>query len=370
MATVIIALVSEQRMQNIIPVFQDGLGFARVYLVRSVDADQPGSKLGRALADTMEALRACGVAAENAEPSVDAYAVEAARRVVLELINRSSPPAPVVNFTGGTKCMSIGAFLAARDAGVAALYVDTANERLIWFHPDGTAREEPFVLGGRLGVEVYLRSYGRPVDGSRTRKHAMPTEAFDLADELLAWWPGCLPTLEKLGDAQSQGRPHVAASELDPEIVSLLASYGYVAAGSNVAITPRGRPVLNKGKWLEAMACALLRKSGYFDEVRANVCLRGVQNELDVVVARNGMVAVLECKGGLLGGTGTLDRLQAIRGTLGTFVRSFLVTSRAGGEVPADFRERAGLYGIRRIVTAEDFLQVADIVREGMRGGP
>ncbi|MBC7104996.1 MAG: DUF1887 family protein, partial [Firmicutes bacterium] len=128
--------------------------------------------------------------------------------------------------------------------------------------------------------------------------------------------------------------------------------------------------VLNKGKWLEAMACVLLRNSGYFDEVRTNVCLRGVQNELDVVVARNGTVAVLECKGGSLGGAAILDRLQSIRTTLGTFVRSFLVTSRAAGEVPADFRERAGLYGIRKIVTAEDFLQVADIVREEMRGGP
>ncbi len=56
--------------------------------------------------------------------------------MVLDLIERGSFSTTVVNFTGGTKCMSVGAFLAAREAGVMALYVDTANERLIWFHPD------------------------------------------------------------------------------------------------------------------------------------------------------------------------------------------------------------------------------------------
>ncbi|MBC7106224.1 MAG: DUF1887 family protein, partial [Firmicutes bacterium] len=179
---------------------------------------------------------ACGLAAENAEPGVDAYAVEATRRAVLELIGRSPPCVPVVNFTGGTKCMSVGAFIAAREAGVKAVYVDTANERLIWFHPDGTAREEPFALGGRLSIEVYLRSCGRPVDPERTKRNALPAEAFELATRLLALWPRCLATLDKLGDAQSRGRTHVAAAEVDPETVALLASYGYVEGDGRVGI--------------------------------------------------------------------------------------------------------------------------------------
>ncbi|AEG14088.1 hypothetical protein Desku_0466 [Desulfofundulus kuznetsovii DSM 6115] len=49
-----IALASEQRMQNVIPVFQKGLGFEKVYLIRSIDADQPGSHFARAVSDVKE----------------------------------------------------------------------------------------------------------------------------------------------------------------------------------------------------------------------------------------------------------------------------------------------------------------------------
>ncbi len=198
----------------------------------------------------------------------------------------------------------------------------------------------------------------------------MSKEAFELAADLLALWPGCLLTLEKLGDAQSQGRRYVAAAELD-ETVALLRSYGYVRTeGNDLEITARGKPVLNKGKWLEAMACVLLRKSGYFDEIRANVCLQSIENELYLVVARNGKAAVLECKAGSLGGQGTLNKLQSIRSTLETFVRGFFVTSHTVDRIPWYFRDRADGYGIRRVVTVEDLLHLSDIVREGMRGGP
>lgn len=367
MSKTMVALASEQRMQNIIPVFQRGTGVTEVLLVRSTDADQPQSRLALALSHTLEALRERGVDAESEGPGVDAYMVEDTRRVVLEIVHRAAPARTVINFTGGTKCMSIGAFLAAREVGATALYVDTANERLIWFSSDGGVREESFALS--LDVETYLRTYGRSVDRERTNKQALPPEAFDLARSLLGLWPECVSTLDRFGDAQSQGLQLVESKGLNSQVTALLQEFGFISAeGDRWKITPQGKRVLNKGKWLEAMGYVLLSDSGYFDDVRVNVCLRDIDNELDVIVSRNGKLAFLECKSGRLGGTTELNRLQSICSTLGTFARGFFVAS--ADQVPRHVEARAKGYGIRKVITREGFLQLAEVVRDGMRGGP
>ncbi|NPV30456.1 MAG: hypothetical protein HPY58_12575 [Firmicutes bacterium] len=51
-----IALVSEQRMQNVIPCYQAGAAYAEVHLVRSLQADDPGLPHARARLDTIGVL--------------------------------------------------------------------------------------------------------------------------------------------------------------------------------------------------------------------------------------------------------------------------------------------------------------------------
>lgn len=121
-----IALVSEQRMQNIIPCYQEGLAFAEVHLVRSLEAETPGNALSRAWRDTKRALENA-VQVWDVPPPVDAFNVSAARAAVKAAIEQltSKGLRVAVNFTGGTKCMSVGAFLAAMEAGCLAFYVDT-----------------------------------------------------------------------------------------------------------------------------------------------------------------------------------------------------------------------------------------------------
>lgn len=370
MSRVMIALASRERMQNIIPVFQKGQEIKRVYLIRSTDADQPGSEFARAVSDTKETLASlASVEVEICDPAVDAYAFEDTRRTTAEIIGRETPSDIVVNFTGGTKCMSIGAFLATREGGATSLYVDTANEKLVWFRPESSIQEEPFDLGGRLTVPVYFYSNGRRIDEQRTRKQALPERAYELARELLSLWPQCGPTLEEFGRAISQGQNRLSRAGLDVRIANLLKQYGLIApvADGSWEVTREGRAVLT-GKWLEAMAYVLLEGSGYFDDVRVNVCLTGIENELDVVVARNGQLAVVECKSGALGGQTTLNKLKAILTTLGRFTRGFFVTSRTADQIDSNFRARATEYGIRGIITADQLFQVGDKVKEGMRG--
>ena len=363
-----IALVSAQRMQNIIPVFQKGSDFEKVCLVRSTDADVTGSRFARAWQDTINALSE-DLVVHSAEPAVGAYGIAETQQLVADLISRETPDSVVVNFTGGTKCMSVGAYLAAQGAGVTALYVDTANEKLVWFTEE-QRREEVFDLVGRLTVSVYFRANGKRVDEERTRQHALPKKAYAANHDLISAWPECVGTLETFGRAISQGRHKVNSGLVNGEIATILARHDLIVeTGTDWQVKEQGRAFLT-GKWLDALVHVLLERSGHFDDVKSDLRLRGVENELDVLATRNGQLAIIECKSGSLGGQTTLNKLQAIRTGFGTFARTFFVTSRQNSKVDHNFRERAREYGVRQIITAESILQIADEVKTGMRGTP
>jgi hypothetical protein len=207
MAKIMICLISEQRMQNIIPLYQRGASFKEVYLVRSKDADEPDSRFATAWKNTQDVLQQ-NFMIQSVEPAVDAYRIAETQKAIADLLadllKRAERDQIVVNFTGGTKCMSIGAYIAARDAGVIALYVDTANEKLVWFYPDDSVQQEKFDCS--VAVEVYLQAYGKQLDEDRTRGKALPKGAYPAAQELVNLWPRCRETLEAFGKAISEKR--------------------------------------------------------------------------------------------------------------------------------------------------------------------
>ena len=354
MIKTMIALVSAQRMQNIIPVFQKGTNFEKVWLVRSTDADMPDSRFAKAWQDTDNALGA-NLTVHSAEPSIGAYGITEAHQLVTDLISNEPPDSVVVNFTGGTKCMSVGAYLAARDARITALYVDTANEKLVWFS-EKRKQEEGFDLIGRLTVPVYFQANGKRIDVKRTRKHTLPENTYNATRELLLTWPQCVDTLETFGKMISQGQNEVESNLINSDVATILARYNLIRqTGTNWQVNRQGRAFLT-GKWLEVLAHVLLERSGNFDDVKSNLRLQGVENELDALATRNGQLAIIECKSGDLGGQTTLNKLQAIRTGFGTFARTFFVTSRQESEVDHGFRERAREYGVRPIITVETFM--------------
>jgi hypothetical protein len=372
MAKIMICLISEQRMQNIIPLYQRGASFKEVYLVRSKDADEPNSRFATAWKNTQDVLQQKFMI-QSVEPAVDAYGIAETQKTIADLLadllKRAERDQIVVNFTGGTKCMSIGAYIAARDAGVIALYVDTANEKLVWFYPDDSVQQEEFDCS--VTVDVYLRAYGKQLDEDRTRKHALPKGAYPAAQELVNLWPQCRKTLEAFGKAISkEGKNWVDTNEVDDNVAGILENSGFIQRKQNVwEVTQQGKPFLTGG-WLEAMVYVLLRDSKNFDDVQIRWCIKGIENELDVLLTRNGQMAIIDCRSGDLGGQTTLNRLQALRSVFGTFARTFFVTSRDKDDVDNAFLQRAKEYGVREIVTSESLLDIAKIIREKMRGVP
>jgi hypothetical protein len=362
-----ITLVSAQRMQNIIPILQRDANYRQLWLIRSEDADVPNSRFSMALQQTIEALEGF-LDTRSAEPSVGAYGIADTQAIVATLLRESGGEA-VVNFTGGTKCMSIGAYLAARQAQTNALYVDTANEELVWFCPDGRIQKEKFDLVGRLTVRTYLKANGKNVDEERTQRYVLDQTAIDVARRLWDLWPSCIEGLEALGLAVSNR--NAPPPSLEPDLASVLEAGG-LAKKNNIGdwkATRKGRRFLT-GRWLDALVHTLLLDSGEFDDVQLNLRLKGVENELDVMTTRRGQLALVECKSGSLGGQTTLNKLQAIRSGFGTFARAFFVSSRYDDQIDGLFRDRAREYGVREVITRESLPQIVSIIKHRMRGTP
>ncbi|WP_334109906.1 Card1-like endonuclease domain-containing protein [Thermodesulfitimonas autotrophica] len=371
-----IALVSEQRMQNIIPCYQKGLAFAEVHLVRSLEAEASGSALSRAWRDTKRALENT-VQVRDVPPPVDAFnvsAVQAAVKAAIEQLT-SKGPRVAVNFTGGTKCMSVGAFLAAKEAGCPAFYVDTDYERFLWYGPDREVEERKFDLRP-ITVPLYLAAYGLTYKKSDYQEELQ--QLSKLLDLILAFWPQCVPTLEKWAEFAKKGQKPGPYASLQPsnlfanQFVSLLLRYKLLDDKSGeLNFTKRGVDFFTGG-WLELTVYHLLRShsndvAASFDDVQWSVKaeLEGVENELDVVLTRKGQLFVIECKSGDLrgpAGQATLNKLEALRFRLGRFARLIFVTSRLDSEIPAPFRARAQEYGIRQIVTRENLTRLPELL--------
>lgn len=306
---------------------------------------------------------------ESAEPAVGAYGINETREIVAEIIQKEAANSVTVNFTGGTKCMSIGAYQAAQEAGAGAVYVDTANETLVWFR-DAEPEPESFRLEGRLTVPLYLQANGRVVDEKRTEKHHLIPAAYEAARQLVLSWPHCVSSLEIFGKAISQGQSVVDNVAVIDEVARILIEHHFVQRQpEGWRIMPIGKAFLG-GKWLEAMVHIMLEGSKLFDDVASELRLAGVESELDVLVTRNGVLAIIECKSGDLGGQTTLNKLQAIRTGFGTFARTFFVTSRESSQVNDAFRNRAREHGVRAIITAEGFPQLATEMKKLMKGTP
>lgn len=368
MPTTMVALVSEQRMQNIIPVLQAGADVTEVVLVASTEADNANSRFAQALSDTIAALRALDVNAHEAPSKVDPYDTWATYSVVSEALRHR--PDTVVNFTGGTKCMSIGAYMAARDHTAPAIYVDTANERILSFRPDNgfTPNPQAFALRSPLTVQVYLLANGQNLDLAQTTARAFTDNELAIARQLLARWPTCVNTLHALARTIYEPSQPASRHAYDAPTVDLLERAGYIEITAHVPHpTPLGRGFIT-GRWLEAIVHSLLKDSGDFDDVQSNFVIEGVVNELDGLATRNGQLAVIECKSADKVKQDMLNKLQAISTKLGRFARLFFVTSLSAQEVNDSFRERARQYGVREIITLETLLDIAERVKKGMQG--
>ena len=150
MPITLIQLVSEQTMQNVVPAI--ALKPSRlVHLVTPKVAARSGQ--------IAEAVRQAHVTTdlENIQlsqmPSL-AETRDAIERAIEDVL--AAGDLPVVNFTGGTKLMSIGAHQAAAAAEATSMYVDTEFRH---FTDGGTGKPLTDLLGDDLSFTPFQRAF-------------------------------------------------------------------------------------------------------------------------------------------------------------------------------------------------------------------
>ena len=226
----------------------------------------------------------------------------------------------VVNFTGGTKVMSISVVepvVALEDGRLSAIYVDTARRKVIRLMsgPDGR-RHEHEELECRVKFREYLALQGeklgrsQPVATTTMKSRQAAAEALAMDARYRSWFK-----MQREGFVRSSGRTSTLK-----EYFRWSGSDGASLAWGPTEMMFEGQKLPVKdggvfltGGWLEEFVQARLQAKRGFDEVVRSAVLKlrpetlkrlpgfhasDDKNELDVVVTRLARAALIECKSG------------------------------------------------------------------------
>gem|GEM_PF-2983774 len=373
---VLLALVGEQPMPIIIPVFQRPPD--KLVLLCTPQTARMVGRIRRALS-LADATREVQVAKH--QTAFSPYDPEQVEKECLAAIEDCGDCEISINITGGTKVMSAAAVLCAHSIGAEAVYVVTDGAgTLVKWRKDSVTHEPVDV---RIPIDVRFASHGlQAVPGNPWE------ESYIEASRLLADLTSTHPH-QRL--TQSVARTRIACdtrevclwrpSAAEKTAAWRLADMGFwhatLGSDSALRIGLFDDPVCRDfvcGKWLEAYAYQACSGSGApFDQCWPNVVISSkdglVVNELDMVVCKNEEMAVCSCK---TGGRVAKDEareaiyeLDSVAGAMraGRYCRKVLISSRFG--LPDSAFGRARESGIT-VITGQDLPRLADMIAKAM----
>lgn len=305
-----ILLVSDQPMANLQAALHPELGVGEVHLV--VSGDMQANGRGDWLAEVLEARGLACRWHSVAEPWDPAPTRSLVSRLVAD-----DPERWIVNLTGGTKPMSIGADRAAIEAGVRdLLYLEADSGRLRWLW----GNRPPLTDIVRIKVSETLRAHGYRADIGRPAPDdwAALAEAMDqaLVGKTQQAWNRLFFEAGKRLKAQ-QGwntepvavAPQVAGIPAIAELLERAQSLKLCAwSGTSLTILTAEAHQFLAGGWLELLAYRALaarREALGLQDLALNLRAReagGASNEVDVAAMRGRRLLLLECKTGRVDG--------------------------------------------------------------------
>ena len=332
-----IALVSDQRMQNVIPVMQKGAGYDQLVLVMSRDRStgKPLPRYERSAEDLKTVLGPCVSAVTISDRYVDPFNIDHIRETVAGLIgDLRGTSETVVNISGGTKPMAIGALQAAQSLAIRSLYTDTENGEILWLSPDGSINTD-FIDVHHLDVSAYIRAYGETV-ASAVKVDDLPQEqvkwATLIGDNHRVMFDNIINRVNRQVRIARQNGPHlpircaVAPSKQSRAIIQELENEGlwrWHAASEEIEMVDRKSAIFLNGIWVEVYAAVKMEASDAFDDVLLNVTLTGVEGEIDIAAVSNGKLVLIECKSNLTTSE-HLGKLDSFRRRLGgSFAKAY-----------------------------------------------
>lgn len=358
-------LVSEQPMPSLLAACDKRLEVDEVLLLYTPQMDDAQRRLAQVLS-----RRGIAVRSESISDSVDPRATaEVVRRIVA-----AEPSRWIVNVTGGTKPMSIGAALAARETGVhGILYLDHATGMGHWLFTD----RETSPIDARLGLSDVLEAHG----WSLTRFPAPSSQEIDLAWKIFhcmdrharqAWngWMEAVRT--KCEPRRRGGRWRASPVPRPADLLSnlpnadrqrgLIATRRMARAAQEagfVQLTEEGLRVPDQrthrflaGDWLSAVTWSVLKRNQDtlgLSDLAAHAetkSAQGTSAEIDVLALQGRRLLVIEAKTARLSGRGVqehrpmavADRLAFLKRMGGLKTSSILVSLE-----PLDHAQKSGL---------------------------
>lgn len=369
----LIQLVSEEAVQNLLPVL--ALRPASVVHVRTSKTKERSNWI-------IEAARQSGVEAFKKDLDLEEMpgiknTYDAVACAIDEALGLEQTP--VVNFTGGTKLMSIGAYQAAAARKVDSIYVDTEH---LHFTDGGTSSNLPRLVNGdfsfspigrMLNVDSisYANGSERVTPGKDWRKYA-ETAAFMLQhqDDERRCWQAVNKDLFQNGAEPKEPEKWKSLKDRNlniPQECAVLAAEAGLLERNNMGFAlpsklidelnhnPRAVESLKfitsffSGAWWEVAVAKAASESGLFRDLRWSVNIgakySGPGREEDIVAVQGVQAVYVSCKRGgaksrLLGQLDELDNRGRTIG--GRFVRKFLaVYLPLNDRTGADVRKRA-----------------------------
>lgn len=374
-----IALVSDQRMQNIIPLLQKEMAYDNLVLVMSKERQtgRPLPKYTKAANDLMTVLQRYLTVRTN-DNFVDPYDIEAVRFVIGNLVRAYLEQGNVVvNISGGTKPMAIGALRAAQAAGIACIYVDTEDNEILWLKPDDSTESEAIQIT-QFDVSLYIQAYGERVTTSKTIAELDVTHkvwATLIGDQHKVIYQRIIvpiTTAIKQSRKRRTGFPiicHTTPTKNQLQVIEQLTQanlWSWDPISQQISITEESSAEFLHGTWVEVYTAIQLHKSGLFNDVRLNVKLDGIEGEIDIAAVSNGKLVLVECKSNVQQSQ-QLSKLDSFRLRLGgSYAQAYYVRA-SEANAPA-IRKQCQKYRLDGVFFGAELNGMGEKIGKKMRG--
>ena len=376
---VLIAPVGEQPTPNLIPLFA-AKPEERSECVQFLVSDN--ERIKKVADHLCEALNQDPQTAHVIVPeaqSMSAWNLENARSELRQVVDKYQGDEVTVNLTGGTKIMSLAAYLEATSARRPMIYVNTERGEMLRFDGSGNPLA-PSPLQVKIPIETQLWAAGqrfkrnpkKPIQTIQT----VPADRAAFVKRLVANYPAAYEqSLGKIigqikNEAKRQGVSKVkcqirfSPTNAGRETIQQMENMGLVLwnkASNLLGVAHTEAWEFLDGGWVETYSLVHLSESGFFDKVLGNVEVEDFEGELDVVVSLNGRLGIVECKTKGTHGEGAtfiaskLRQHEAIFG--GTYARALLALASRGHF--RDIEHIAEQYGIGKVIFGEDLRNLA-----------
>ncbi len=149
--TIMVSLIGEQNLPNLLPILH--LKPEQVILVCTAFTKKTAVRLANLIQDSTKVTQL----------DVDAYDIDKTKKQILNAVSSLSASEILINFTGGTKMMSLAAYQAAIELNAPIFYLQSQDKKslLYRYEPENGRYHTPQIeeIPSVINIKQYLKAY-------------------------------------------------------------------------------------------------------------------------------------------------------------------------------------------------------------------